>query len=160
MLLVCEGARTFGETIAIEIDPAQHDINPIRYRRTPRAAAAAAEEYDETKHNLCKQLGMRFLPLSRWSWAQHTICEQWLTLLEHEMVRTHVLCLSSASSAGLPMPNSHRRSNQYRIELALCICLEVPDLIATHVSTPLPGGVSSIYYRFSFALLAGTDCLV
>lgn len=86
VLLVSSRAQTWAGTVAIEINPKQHDVEPIRHGLSPGAAAQRADRYDEAKHDRCCQLGMRFMTL--WvssSSPSNAISAKWLGLLNQEL---------------------------------------------------------------------------
>lgn len=79
VLLVPTGAAAWRDTIAIEINPSQHDVNPCRNGLSARGAEERADTYDECKHNRCVGLGMQFLYLGC---GARAVCSTWLDRLD------------------------------------------------------------------------------
>lgn len=78
-------ARSWDHAVAVEIDPKQHDINPIRYKRSRAVAERGTEQKDGEKQDLCSALGLRFMYLGHQSFKDGVIDPLWWSLLRDEL---------------------------------------------------------------------------
>ena len=86
VLLVTDTAQSWHNTVAIEINPNQHEQNPVRRGRSRAQAEQQADQYDAHKHDLCIAHGMQFLTLGQQSCTRDgAILEDWLSELRKAM---------------------------------------------------------------------------